>query len=612
MKFKTTEDIKVPERVIDQVIGQEEAVEIIKKAAKQRRHVLLIGEPGTGKSMLGQAMAELMPKEKLVDILSLYNPRDENNPLIRTVPAGQGRKIVISSKVKPTESNLWKYAIIGFFVFYAASVILEWIIGQETSEILKAADRISGTMFLISIIVIMMITMASLRMQSRSRTIVPKVIVDNSDKDHAPFVDATGAHEGALLGDVMHDPFQTGGLGTPAHERVVAGAIHKAHKGVLFIDEIATLKPEMQIELLTAMQEKKMPITGRSEKSAGAMVKTEPVPCDFVLVAAGNLESIKHIHPALRSRIQGSGYEVYMKDKMKDTKENRDKIARFVAQEVVRDGKIPHFTKKAVEEIIRVSRRMSGRRGYLSIKFRSLGGIVRIAGDIAREEGAKHVAEKHVKKALKYAGSLEKQVAERYIDEKKEYQVIQTSGKEIGKVNGLAVIGDSGLILPIEAVAVPAMKKGSGEIIATGKLGQIAKEAVINVAAIIKKVFGKDISNYDIHIQFLQTYEGVEGDSASVSIATAVISALEKLKIKQDIAMTGSLSVRGEVLPVGGINEKIEAAKNAGLKAVIIPKTNQKDVLVDGIKVIPAEKISDVLKASLANKKDWEKIRGKF
>jgi len=255
---------------------------------------------------------------------------------------------------------------------------------------------------------------------------------------------------------------------------------------------------------------------------------------------------------------------------------------------------------------------MAGRKGYLSIKFRALGGVVRIAGDIAREEGAKHVTERHVKKALKYAGSLEKQVAERYIDEKKEYQVIQTSGKEVGKVNGLAVIGDSGLILPIEAVAVPAMKKGSGEIIATGKLGEIAKEAVINVAAIIKKVFGKDISNYDIHIQFLQTYEGVEGDSASVSIATAVISALEKLKIRQDIAMTGSLSVRGEVLPVGGINEKIEAAKNAGLKAVIIPKTNQKDVLVDGIKIIPAETISDVLKASLANKKDWEKIRRKF
>jgi Lon-like ATP-dependent protease len=137
--------------------------------------------------------------------------------------------------------------------------------------------------------------------------LAPKVLVDNTGRKTAPFVEATGAHEGALLGDVKHDPFQTGGLGTPPHERVEAGAIHRAHLGVLFIDEIATLKPEMQIELLTAMQDKKMAITGRSERSAGAMVRTEPVPCNFILVAAGNLQTLQNMHPALRYRI-GTGF----------------------------------------------------------------------------------------------------------------------------------------------------------------------------------------------------------------------------------------------------------------------------------------------------------------
>jgi Lon-like ATP-dependent protease len=127
-------------------------------------------------------------------------------------------------------------------------------------------------------------------------------------------MDATGSHAGALLGDVLHDPFQSGGLGTPAHERVVAGMIHKTHKGVLFIDEISTLKQKTQQELLSAIQERKYSITGQSERSAGAMVRTEPVPCDFILVAAGNLETIKHMHPALRSRIRGYGYEIYMKE----------------------------------------------------------------------------------------------------------------------------------------------------------------------------------------------------------------------------------------------------------------------------------------------------------
>jgi hypothetical protein len=111
------------------------------------------------------------------------------------------------------------------------------------------------------------------------KTAVPKVIVDNFGRKTAPFMDATGAHAGALLGDVLHDPFQTGGLGTPAHERVVAGMIHKTNMGVLFIDEIATLAPATQQDLLSALQERKFAITGQSERSAGAMVRTEAVPC---------------------------------------------------------------------------------------------------------------------------------------------------------------------------------------------------------------------------------------------------------------------------------------------------------------------------------------------
>ena len=89
----------------------------------------------------------------------------------------------------------------------------------------------------------------------------PKIVVDNFNKKQAPFYDATGAHAGALLGDVLHDPFQSGGLGTPAHERVVAGMIHKTNKGVLFIDEISTLRQKTQQDLLSSIQEKKYAIS---------------------------------------------------------------------------------------------------------------------------------------------------------------------------------------------------------------------------------------------------------------------------------------------------------------------------------------------------------------
>ncbi|MBI1936374.1 ATP-dependent protease LonB [Candidatus Woesearchaeota archaeon] len=401
----------------------------------------------------------------------------------------------------------------------------------------------------------------------------------------------------------------SGGLGTPAHERVVAGMIHKSHMGVLFIDEIATLQPNTQQELLSSLQERKFAITGQSERSAGAMVRTEAVPCDYVLVAAGNLETIKHMHPALRSRISGYGYEIYMKETIPDTEKNRDKIAVFVAQEVVKDKRIPHFSREAVDAIVEEAKRRANRKGHLTLRLRELGGLIRAAGDMAIEDKSKLVMKKHIFNAKKIARSLEQQLADKYIEQKKEYEVIVTSGKRIGRVNGLAVIGVtppfSGIILPIESEVTPGGKES--EIIATGKLGDIAKEAVKNVSAIVKRYFGEDLKEkYDIYVQFLQTYEGVEGDSASIAVATSVISAFKKVPIKQDFAMTGSLSVRGEVLPIGGVTAKVEAAIEAGLKNVIVPKTNLKDIIIDKdkmgkINIIPVETITDVLKVVL----DW-------
>ena len=421
-----------------------------------------------------------------------------------------------------------------------------------------------------------------------------------------------------MLGDVRHDPFQSGGLGTPAHERVESGLIHKSHKGVLFVDEIGTLKPKTQVALLSAMQDKKFPITGQSELSSGAMVRTDMVPCDFVLIAAGNAETIGSMHPALRSRIRGYGYEVFVRHTMPDNQVNRRKLVTFVAQEVVKDGKIPHFEKSAVEELIRESRRRSGRKGHLSLMLRDLGGLIRAAGDIAREEESRNVTRDQVIKAKRLAWSLERQMSEREAERRKEYKTIIVQGGEIGRVNGLAVIGeDTGIVLPIESEVVPAISRGEGKIVATGRLRVIAKEAIQNVSAIIKKHIGTDISNFDTHIQFIGTYQGLEGDSASISVATAVISALENVPVRQDTALTGSLTVRGVVLPVGGVTAKITAAAEAGITRVIIPSANLGDVTLaqsikEKIEVIPVKTIAEVLSNALylEDSKLLEKFKG--
>ena len=577
--FASTKDIEIPEKMSDRVIGQEKAVEVMMKAAFQKRHVMLIGEPGTGKSMLANSMVEHLPKEDLQDIVSYHNPEDVNEPRIRTFPAGKGKALVQEQKahaatMKNQKSSIYLYLCIGILFIAAIGMFFY----RDFTLLLIA---------IIAVFIIMMFT-RSPGGQRQEVIIVPKVLVSHDQSDLPPFVDATGSHAGSLLGDVRHDPFQSGGLETPSHDRLESGAIHKANKGVLFIDEINLLRMESQQALLTAMQEKKMSITGQSERSSGALVKSEPVPCDFILVCAGNLDAIQGMHPALRSRIRGYGYEVYMRNTMPDTDANRYDIARFIAQEVIKDEKIPHFDKYAVGEIIREAQRRSGRKGELTLRMRELGGLVRVSGDLAVEKGADLVTLEDVLNAKKTARSLEQQIADRQIERSLKYSLFNIEGTEVGMINGLAALGAdsgmaeySGIVLPIVAEVSPSQTKKGGRIIATGRLGDIAKEAVENISAVIKKYTSKSLSDNDIHLQYIGTYDGVEGDSASITMATVILSAMEGIPIRQDMAMTGSLSVRGKVLPVGAVTAKLEAAAKSGIKIALIPIDNANDVMIE-------------------------------
>lgn len=603
--FESTAEVPIPDRLVDQVIGQEDAAVVIRKAAEQRRHMLMIGDPGTGKSMLAKAMTELMPSETLEDTLCYMNDDDENEPRIRTVPAGRGDRLVkdLRNQLREQRERTSRTLMFVALLIGGALVLATIQTGEIITLLFGMFILAFGYMFIKN------------RLVSGDEARIPKLLVKRKRGEEPPFVDATGTLAGSLLGDVRHDPFQSGGMETPAHERVEGGAIHKAHGGVLFIDEINLLRLEEQQALLTAMQEKAFPISGRSERSSGALTKTEAVPCDFILVAAGNLDAVQHMHPALRSRIRGYGYEVYVNSTMRDTARNRRRLIRFIAQEVRNEqnkktgNPIPQFDRSAVAVILREAQRRAGRRGKLTLRLRELGGLVRIAGDLACEENAQLTSGHHVLGARRIARPLEQQVADRMIEHRQDYALLVNSGERVGRVNGLAVLGAdsgmsdfSGIMLPVEALVTPTQSK-SGSVFATGGLSDLAKESVTNVSAVIKKLTGKDVSDYDIHIQFVDTH-GVDGDSASITIATAIISAFENIPIDQNLAMTGSLSVRGEVLPIGGVTAKIEAAAKSGINRVIIPRANMKDVLIDDayksqIEVIPVDTLDEVMENAL-------------
>ena len=456
--LKSTAEIAIPSDPLDRVLGQEEAIALAKVAAIQRRHLLLVGPPGTGKSMIAQAISLHLPKP-CHEVRVINNPENPERPILEVVEesyvheenvskAGATGELIPPEKAPPNVAerlgylckNCHKYSaytermcphcsrskmetgsttnpfgdILGSML---ESAMPQMSFGKEkvtTSR--RNADGTEET-------IVFERAGDKLRMLDQKTMEKRREVDKTSNKktlvklDRNPFILATGASETELLGDVRHDPY--GGhnnLGTPAYERVVPGSIHEAHEGVLFIDEISHLG-NLQRFILTAMQDHKFPIAGRNPQSAGASVKVDSVPCDFILVAACNIQDLEHILSPLRSRIIGGGYEVLIDTAMPDNPRNRAKYAQFVAQEIQMDGRIPHATVAAVEMIIdegKTRAKADNHPAGLTLRLRELGGLIRAAGDIAKMEKAELIDTDHIKRAIKRSRPAEEQIKDKY------------------------------------------------------------------------------------------------------------------------------------------------------------------------------------------------------
>lgn len=700
--FKSTEGYPVSDNLLDWLIGQDQAlnecylcldewVHKLKCLQKEKwfekwkdpnkekprvtkmippgPYLLLLGDPGTGKSLIGRALAayltELYKKNniELLDVVCWQNDLIPSEPKISCHSAGEGRKIILKEKLKENKKLFLQRAGIKFLTYLmivVASIFmfagfyylwqekLRWDANAMTAFgpvrevygdnfwkfMIDSFVSIGSTTFLpagmMLMFLVLVVVLGRFGIMGGAKGIggaratkVPKLIVDNS-KNVAPFIDATGHGSAQLFGSIAWDPLQTGGLGTPEHQRVTAGDVHRANLGILYIDEIKNLNPEEATTLLTVLEDGQLPITLRSRwhqgGTAAMTVATEPAPCMCFLIGAGNFDSIGQLHPALMDRIYGYGKVVRMNNDMPNTVENRRKYVQFIAQEVSRFHLIP-FSREACEEIIDEGRRRSNKKDSLTTKFRPMISIIKTAATLAMNEGAKLVERRHVKEAIeKHCKTIQKQILEHQMSERGKLLEIKPEGAKLGQIYGLAVVTDpysgemTGNVLTVKGFIRP--NKGKNPVKGYYQVTGIAKEgkekfisdSVAKVRSVILQRYNVDIAQeYFTHIDFAQSY-GVDGPSAGVTMTILLCSLIEGKPIQQDVAVTGEINIGVggviQVTAVGGLHEKIKAAELWGFKKVVIPAKNYMhsiDPKDYKIEIVPGATLDDFLKHCLVD-----------
>lgn len=373
-----------------------------------------------------------------------------------------------------------------------------------------------------------------------------------------------------LLGSV-HDPIYQGSkrdlaeVGVPEPK---TGLVTEAHGGVLFIDEIGELDEILQNKLLKVLEDKRVEFSSSyydpDDENIPAYIKylfDKGAPADFVLIGATTKDP-SQINPALRSRCTEVYFEPLSSKDIEGIVNNaseklnvelEDGVGRLISQYTIEGRKAVNILADAY--------------GYSL--FNENG-----------EESKNKITLKDVEEVISIG---------RYSP----FERIDNLDKgEVGHVYGLGVSGFLGSTIEIESTVFPAKKKGHGTIKFNDTAGSMAKDSVFNAASVIRKITNMDINDYDIHVNIIGGGK-IDGPSAGAAITVCIISALTDRPIRQDIAITGEISLRGNVKPVGGIFEKIYGARRKGIKLVAIPKDNEKEVPL-GLEDIEVKSINHI------------------
>ncbi len=408
--------------------------------------------------------------------------------------------------------------------------------------------------------------------------------------EKAPFVEVDGSTlrwdpreaSNPLLGSV-HDPIYQGAKrdlvdgGIPEPK---PGLVTEAHGGILFIDEIGEIDLPLQSKLLKVLEDKRVYFDSAyydpNDDNIPKYIKKlfdSGAPADFILIGATTRDP-SSLNPAMRSRCTEIYFEPLSPEDIED-------IILGAAEKlkVLLDTEVPRIISEYTIE---------GRKAI---------NILADAYGLALYEQAREG---------KQDRKEEKPVC---ISPREVYEVIQTgrllpygttkadSGKETGKIFGLGSSGYTGVVIEIEATVFPAANSGKGCIRFNDTAGSMAKDSVFNAITSIRQISGVDLNDFDIHVNIVGG-GNIEGPSAGAAVLLALYSAVKEKPVKRDIAVTGEVSLRGKVSPVGGIQEKIYGAKQAGIKKVIIPEANGKEIYenLTGIEVECVGTVEELLK----------------